>query len=266
MTAPETATTPTPRTTVEYIRYRIPEERSAEFLAAYTRASGHLAASPHCVDYELARCEEDFEHFILRITWTSTEDHLQGFRTSDLFPAFLAEIRPYVGAIEEMRHYKTTSVHGAGSAVPTLYEWAGGAEAFARLTEVFYAKVAEDELLAPVFAGLAPEHAEHVALWLAEVFGGPTAYSATQGGHSHMVARHIGRNISEPQRRRWVDLVQDAADEAGLPTDAEFRSAFLAYVEWGTRLAVHFSGPDAKPPAEQPVPKWGWGAAPPYRG
>lgn len=56
-----------------------------------------------------------------------------------------------------------------------------------------------------------------------------------------------------------MNLIQDAADEAGLPTDAEFRSAFLAYVEWGTRLAVYFSGPDAKPPAEQPVPKWGGG-------
>ncbi|MEV6178596.1 antibiotic biosynthesis monooxygenase [Streptomyces sp. NPDC052015] len=261
-----TAETAGASTTVEYIRYRIPEARSAEFLAAYTRAAPHLAASPHCVDYELTRCEEDFAHFILRITWTSTEDHLQGFRTSDLFPAFLAEIRPFVGDFEEMRHYKATSVRGEGSAVPTLYEWAGGAEAFSRLTDVFYAKVLRDDLLAPVFAGLAPEHAAHVALRLAEVFGGPATYSATQGGHSHMVAKHFGRGITEPQRRRWVNLIQDAADEAGLPTDAEFRSAFLAYVERGTRLAVYFSGPDAEPPAEQPVPKWGWGVAPPYRG
>jgi truncated hemoglobin YjbI/quinol monooxygenase YgiN len=271
MTAPQTDPTPTKPTTVEYIRYRIPEDRSAEFLAAYSRAARELAASPHCVDYELARCEEDFAHFVLRITWTSTEDHLQGFRTSDLFPAFLAEIRPYVANIDEMRHYKATSVRGAGSAVPTLYEWAGGAEAFARLTEAFYAKVLQDDLLAPVFAGLAPEHAEHVALWLAEVFGGPQTYSATHGGHSHMVAElpqrgcPHGRDITEPQRRRWVNLVQDAADEAELPADPEFRSAFLAYVEWGTRLAVYFSGPDATPPAEQPVPRWTWGAMPPYQ-
>ncbi|MFC4499805.1 MULTISPECIES: group II truncated hemoglobin [Streptomyces] len=258
--------TAAPTTTVEYIRYRIPEEKSEEFLAAYTRAAGRLAASPHCLDYELARCEEDFEHFILRITWTSTEDHLQGFRTSELFPPFLAEIRPYVAAIEEMRHYKATPVRGTGSAVPTLYRWAGGAEAFARLTDAFYTKVLADDLLAPVFANLAPEHAGHVALWLAEVFGGPDAYTATQGGHDHMVAKHFGLAITEAQRRRWVNLIQDAADEAGLPTDPEFRSAFLAYVEWGTRLAVHFSGPDAKPPTEQPVPMWGWGAAPPYQG
>jgi nucleoside-diphosphate-sugar epimerase len=75
--------------TVEYIRYRIPEDRSAEFLSAYTHASVQLAAAPQCVDYELARCEEDFAHFVLRITWTSTEDHLEGFRNSELFPDFL---------------------------------------------------------------------------------------------------------------------------------------------------------------------------------
>ncbi len=252
--------------TVEYIRYRIPEQQSAEFLAAYTRAATSLAAAPQCVDYELTRCEEDFEHFVLRITWISTEDHIKGFRTSELFPDFLAEIRPYVGNIEEMRHYKPTSVHGTGAAVPTLYAWAGGAEALSRLTSAFYDRVRKDDLLAPLFEDLDPAHAEHVALWLGEVFGGPTVYSDTQGDHGHMVAKHMGLAITEPQRRRWVNLMQDAADEAGLPTDAEFRSAFLAYVEWGTRLAVYFSSPDAQPPAEQPVPKWNWGAAPPYQG
>ncbi|MEU9732362.1 antibiotic biosynthesis monooxygenase [Streptomyces sp. NPDC048002] len=252
--------------TVEYVRYRVPEQQSAEFLAAYTRAAASLAAAPQCVDYELTRCEEDPEHFVLRITWTSTEDHVEGFRTSDLFPGFLAEIRPYIGNIEEMRHYRPTEVRGTGSAVPTLYAWAGGAPALSRLTTAFYDRVRKDDLLAPLFEGLDPDHAEHVALWLGEVFGGPPAYSGTQGGHDHMVAKHRGLAITEAQRRRWVNLVQDAADEAGLPTDAEFRSAFLAYVEWGTRLAVYFSGPDAQAPAPQPVPKWTWGAAPPYQG
>jgi truncated hemoglobin YjbI len=79
--------------------------------------------------------------------------------------------------------------------------------------------------------------------------GGPATYSEQHGGHGHMVAEHLARSITEPQRRRWVNLIQDAAGKAGLPTDAEFRSAFLAYVEWGTRLAVRFSGADAAPPA-----------------
>ncbi len=149
---------------------------------------------------------------------------------------------------------------------PTLYEWAGGADAFARLTEVFYARVRADDLLGPVFAGMDPEHPRHVATWLAEVFGGPPGYTDRHGGYPHMVAKHIGRGITEEQRRRWVDLIQDAADEAGLPADPEFRAAFLGYIEWGTRLAVQNSQPGADVVMQAPVPRWGWGVAPPYLG
>ena len=81
-----------------------------------------------------------------------------------------------------------------------------------------------------------------------------------------MLGKHLGLAITEEQRRRWVTMVLDAADEADLPSDPEFRSAFVAYVEWGTRLALGNSQPGAAPPPEAPVPRWGWGEAPPYEG
>ena len=41
----------------------------------------------------------------------------------------------------------------------------------------------------------------------------------------------------------------------------------MGYAEWGSRLAVHNSDPGADDIAEQaPVPRWGWGVAPPYEG
>ena len=149
---------------------------------------------------------------------------------------------------------------------PTLYEWAGGTEALERLTEVFYGNVREDDVLEPVFRHMDTGHPKHVAAWLAEVFGGPKRYTEERGGYPHMVAKHRDRSLTEEQRRRWVDLICDAADEAGLPSDPEFRSAFVAYIEWGTRLAVANSQPDANPPPNAPVPRWGWGEAPPYTG
>ena len=149
---------------------------------------------------------------------------------------------------------------------PTLYEWAGGSAAFTRLTEAFYARVVSDDLLAPLFARMHAQHAQHVATWLAEVFGGPADYTGSHGGYPHMLGRHLGMAITEPQRRRWVNLIQDAADEAGLPEDPEFRAAFLGYVEWGTRLARLNSQPGADVVREAPVPRWGWGVAPPYLG
>jgi hemoglobin len=147
---------------------------------------------------------------------------------------------------------------------PTLYEWAGGAPALDRLTHVFYDRVRADPLLAPVFAGMPPDHPEHVAVWLGEVFGGPPLYTDEHGGYAHMVAKHLNRALTEEQRLRWVQLICAAADEAGLPDDPEFRSAFVAYIEWGTRIALANSQPGADPPREAPVPRWGWGEAPPY--
>ncbi|MFI0449013.1 group II truncated hemoglobin [Actinomadura sp. 6N118] len=249
---------------VEYIRYRVPEVRSADFEAAYARAAVPLAAAPQCVDYELSRCVDEPESYILRITWTSAKDHLEVFRGGEHFKAFFAEIRPYVEQIEEMRHYEQTSVRGTGSSVPTLYDWAGGEEAFQRLTEAFYAKVREDEVVGPLFAHMDPGHPKYVAMWLAEVFGGPNRYTDERGGYHHMVSQHLGKAIKEPQRRRWVSLLMDAADEVGLPDDPEFRAAFTGYVEWGTRIALGNSQPDAHPPMQAPVPHWGWGVAPPY--
>ena len=146
----------------------------------------------------------------------------------------------------------------------TLYEWAGGAEALDRLTEGFYRRVKADPVLEELFANLPEDHPHHVALWLGEVFGGPKAYTEEHGGYPHMLSKHIDLAITEEQRARWAQLITPAADDAGLPSDPEFRSALIAYIEWGTRIALSNSQPGAAPPPEAPVPRWGWGEAPPY--
>jgi hemoglobin len=151
-------------------------------------------------------------------------------------------------------------------ATPTLYEWAGGMESFERLTEAFYRRVRADEVVGPLFANMPDDHPHHVAMWLAEVFGGPKAYTEELGGYPRMLSKHVGLAISERQRTRWAQLIGLAADDAGLPSDPEFRSAFAAYIEWGTRIALANSQPGADPPREAPVPRWGWGVAPPYTG
>ena len=158
----------------------------------------------------------------------------------------------------------------ASPGVPTLYEWAGGIDTLLRLTTLFYSRVAEDALLAPVFAHMSPEHPRHVAQFLAEVLGGPPMYSTelggAKGGHVRMVSHHLGRVLTEPQRTRWVHLLLSCADEIALPDDPEFRSAFVAYLEWGTRLAVINSQPGVSEPAPAPMPRWGWGVpGGPYR-
>jgi hemoglobin len=148
---------------------------------------------------------------------------------------------------------------------PTLYEWAGGAEAFERMIDAFYDRVEKDDLLSELFpGGVGAEHRDHVVAWWVEVFGGPPRYSEELGGYEQMLAKHRRLRISTEQRFRFASLMSLAADDAGMPDDPEFRSALVAYLEWGTRLAMHNSQPGADVVEHAPVPHWGWGEAPPY--
>jgi truncated hemoglobin YjbI len=157
----------------------------------------------------------------------------------------------------------TSTTPAGAQQPPTVFAWAGGAEAFSRLTRIFYGHVKNDPILAPVFAEMRPEHPEWVAQWLGEVFGGPATYTKQRGGYPHMLSRHLGRALTEQQRARWVQLMGEAADQASLPADPEFRSAFVSYLEWGSRIALANSQPGAQPPLRMPVPRWDWGTAGP---
>jgi CDGSH-type Zn-finger protein/truncated hemoglobin YjbI/ferredoxin len=141
----------------------------------------------------------------------------------------------------------------------TLFQWAGGFPALLRLTRRFYERhVPEDALLSGLFSQMSPDHPERVAAWLGQVFGGPPAYSERYGEYDRMISQHLDKGITLDQRSRWVTLLSRSADEVGLPADAEFRAAFTAYLEWGSRIAVENSKPGVHPPPHMPVPRWWW--------
>lgn len=145
--------------------------------------------------------------------------------------------------------------------IPTLYQWAGGEEALQTLFRVFYDKVLQDALIGPVFQHMSADHPRHVAHFVGEVFGGPKRYTQDDtGSHAIMIAHHIGKKLDEPKRKRWIQLLLDAADETGIPADPEFRSALVGYLEWGSRIAVLNSTATQNPVADtEPMPRWGWG-------
>jgi hemoglobin len=156
-------------------------------------------------------------------------------------------------------------------AVPTLFEWAGGMPIFEHLFDQFYNKVLADSLLEPVFQHMSAQHRQHVAHFVAEVLGGPKTYSEAEGSHFIMISKHLQKYLTEQHRKRWMELLLQTADELELPADPEFRSAFLAYLEWGTRIAVLNSQTDTTTETpetpETPMPKWGWGVpGGPFRG
>jgi len=91
---------------VEYLRYTIDAGRQAAFIDAYLKARPVLLGSPYALAFEISQCVDDPAQFILRIEWTSADDHLKLFRASPAFQAFFAHIRPYLKDIAEMRHYQ----------------------------------------------------------------------------------------------------------------------------------------------------------------
>jgi hemoglobin len=58
--------------------------------------------------------------------------------------------------------------------------------------------------------------------------GGPPRYSQTRGGQSGLLHMHAGNGDMSDLGRRFVDCFVRAADDAGLPTDPEFRAALRA--------------------------------------
>jgi len=132
--------------------------------------------------------------------------------------------------------------------------------------DTFYDLVEQDDLISPFFpGGVSEAHRDHVTTWWCEVFGGPSDYTEQLGGYEAMLAHHRNLGITPEIRRRFAGLMSLAADDARLPDDPEFRAALIGYLEWGTRLAMHNSQPGAQLAEHAPVPRWGWGVAPPYR-
>ena len=112
-----------------------------------------------------------------------------------------------------------------------MYEAAGGEETFTRLVRHFYAGVATDPILRPLYpadpAGLAAAE-EHLRLFLIQYWGGPAWYTERRG-HPRLRLRHLPFPIGRAERDAWLRRMREAMDAVGLP--APVREAFDRYFE-----------------------------------
>jgi hemoglobin len=97
-----------------------------------------------------------------------------------------------------------------------------------------------------------------LAGYWAEVFGGPPGYSQSCGGHSAMLGIHAGQGADDDLGERFVRCFVQAAGDAGLPADAEFRAALRSYMEWAVREVLSYSPPASRVDSNLPVPRWSW--------
>jgi hemoglobin len=142
---------------------------------------------------------------------------------------------------------------------PSLYEFAGGEQAFLALAAATHERcLADPELNHPFSHHVSPQHTEHLAAYWAEVFGGPKRYSESLGGHSGMLGIHAGEGAPDEMGDRFEACFVQAIDDAGLPEDPEFRAALRDYMHWATREVNTYSAPGTTVAPSQPMPHWSW--------
>jgi hemoglobin len=116
----------------------------------------------------------------------------------------------------------------------SLYERVGGQAFFDALVEHFYAGVATDPLLRPLYPDDLEPPKRRLALFLAQYWGGPQTYSAERG-HPRLRMRHMRFRIGPLQREAWLGHMRAALEanssaQAISPT-ADDRAALMAYFE-----------------------------------
>jgi len=121
--------------------------------------------------------------------------------------------------------------------IGNVYEAAGGAETFKRLVERFYARVAEDALLRPIY----PEEdlssaTERLTLFLIQYWGGPSTYNE-QRGHPRLRLRHQPFAIGQAERDAWLGHMTAAVDSLALAP--ALRKALLDYFETASTAMIN---------------------------
>jgi hemoglobin len=115
----------------------------------------------------------------------------------------------------------------------SLYERAGGTPFFDSLVARFYAGVASDPLLRPIYPGpdLAPAQ-RRLTLFLIQYWGGPTIYD-DERGHPRLRMRHAPFSIGPAARDRWLFHMRAALAEIAPGPDvaAELERYFAAAAE-----------------------------------
>ena len=97
----------------------------------------------------------------------------------------------------------------------TMYERLGGMHFFEALTERFYARVATDEVLRPLYPEDLDGPRRRLCLFLAQFWGGPRAYEELRG-NPHLRARHEPFRIGAREHDAWLEHMTAAMKEAGL--------------------------------------------------
>jgi hemoglobin len=110
----------------------------------------------------------------------------------------------------------------------TVYDVVGGMDFFVALAGRFYDRVRDDAVLLPLYPDPddLPAASRRLAMFLAQYWGGPHAYSEERG-HPMLRARHNPYVIGALERDHWLVCMLSAVNE--LVTDDDVRAQMTDY-------------------------------------
>ena len=117
------------------------------------------------------------------------------------------------------------------------YELFGGEVFFADLVSQFYAHVATNEILRPMYPESDMKGAAHrLQIFLEQYWGGPTTYQEERG-HPRLRMRHAQFVINTAARDAWLNAMRVAVD--GVELDAALKDQLWGYLEMAAHSMVN---------------------------
>ncbi len=133
----------------------------------------------------------------------------------------------------------TTEQQVEGEQPSTVYEVVGGTAFFVALVDRFYANVAADALLRPLYPDDLREAKAHLAGFLVQYWGGPTTYS-DERGHPRLRMRHAPFVIGRSEADAWFAHMTNAV--ATSPVADDVSAVFLEYFERAAAAMINVIG------------------------
>ncbi|HEY3078589.1 MAG TPA: globin [Chloroflexota bacterium] len=125
-----------------------------------------------------------------------------------------------------------------------LYERLGGLEGCRRLAGAFHARVGRDPALRTMFPRDTEASTERLALFLAELLGGPPVYSLARG-RPRMRKRHQRFAIGPAERDAWLGHMGAALVEVGV--DEATRATLEPFFAMAAAGLVNGAGGGGRP-------------------
>ena len=117
-----------------------------------------------------------------------------------------------------------------------VFDAVGGYAAFERLVDAFYRRVADDDLLRPMYPEDLEPGKRHLAMFFAQYWGGGTIYG-DERGHPRLRMRHAPFPVTPEAALRWAELMAAAIQDQGFP--AEVEALLLGYVFRATPTLIN---------------------------